>query len=220
MENNPFPIPDQKNYEYALNQAYQIAREKLAGIGDIEEQCRKSGTDYREYESGRAIIVRYLNRPFLITLPGGDVLAEGSDEELPLREKVLVMHYFLSATGAPFSNNQITFRELPEGKVYLRTFAKRTTSPLAKFFSHEPPLILKIGEQFGGKPAEFGDSSVTINAFPKVPLTFVIWSGDEEFSPEANILFDATITDYLSTEDLIVLCELVTWKLVKLIGEV
>jgi hypothetical protein len=43
----------------------------------------------------------------------------------------------------------------------------------------------------------------------------VLWKGDEEVSPNGNILFDANISDYLSTEDVTVLCETITWKLVK-----
>jgi hypothetical protein len=56
---------------------------------------------------------------------------------------------------------------------------------------------------------------VTINAFDRVPVTFVLWRGDEELSPNGNILFDANISDYLSTEDVTVLSETIIWKLVK-----
>jgi hypothetical protein len=56
---------------------------------------------------------------------------------------------------------------------------------------------------------------VTINAFDRVPLTLVLWRGDEEVAPNGNILFDANISDYLSTEDVTVLSETIVWKLVK-----
>jgi hypothetical protein len=48
-----------------------------------------------------------------------------------------------------------------------------------------------------------------------VPLTLVLWRGDEEVAPNGNILFDANISDYLSTEDVAVLSETITWRLVK-----
>jgi len=56
---------------------------------------------------------------------------------------------------------------------------------------------------------------VTINAFAHVPITLVLWKGDEELAPNGNILFDANISDYLSTEDVTVLTETIIWKLVK-----
>jgi len=43
----------------------------------------------------------------------------------------------------------------------------------------------------------------------------VLWRGDEELAPNGNILFDANISDYLSTEDVTVLSETIIWKLVK-----
>ena len=51
------------------------------------------------------------------------------------------------------------------------------------------------------------------------PVTIIMWRGDEEFASRGNILFDAAISDYLSTYDATVLCESITWKSVKLSRE-
>jgi len=211
MENQHIQVPDYKDYEYPLSQAYKIACAQLSGIKDIAQKCRISGLECKEMERGWEIAVSYLGQSCKITFPDIDVLSE---VPVPLREKILIMHYFLKADGIPLSGKIITFRELPEGKVYLRTFAKRTTNHLVKFFGEEPELLLKTAGKLGGSRTDYGDVGVIIPAFKYVPLTFVIWKGDNEFPPEANILFDSTITDYLSTEDLIVLCEIITWKMV------
>jgi len=47
----------------------------------------------------------------------------------------------------------------------------------------------------------------------------VLWQGDEEFPPEGNILLDRTISHFLPAEDIIVVCETVSRKLVKLLKE-
>ena len=64
---------------------------------------------------------------------------------------------------------------------------------------------------------DYGDVAVTVNAFSRVPITFILWRGDEEFLPEGNIIFDSTISDYLSTEDINMLCETMAWRLVRLL---
>ena len=215
MDKRRLAVPEYKNYEYAYNQAYELACEKLAEIEDIERQCRKSGAQYQVKKSGKSISIRYLNQFYNISLPDIQVSLADSGEEVPIREKVLILHYFLSAKGTPISNNLIAFGELPEGKVYLPTFAKRTTNQIAKFFGKEPELLVEAGEGLGGYRTDYGDTAVTIHAFEHVPITIVLWRGDDELPPEGNILFDATITDYLSTEDTIVLCEIITWKLVR-----
>jgi hypothetical protein len=47
-----------------------------------------------------------------------------------------------------------------------------------------------------------------------VPIALIFWSGDEEFQPEARILFDSTIPTYLSTEDVAVLAQQTVFGLI------
>ena len=75
--------------------------------------------------------------------------------------------------------------------------------------------MIAAAEKLGGRRVDYGDIAVTIDAFPRVPVTMVLWRGDAEFPPEGNILFDSTITDYLSAEDINVLCETIAWRLVR-----
>ena len=65
---------------------------------------------------------------------------------------------------------------------------------------------------------DYGDVAVTVDAFCYVPLTFVLWRGDAEFTPSASIMFDATITDYLAAEDIVVVCETIAWTIVRSLG--
>jgi len=69
MESKHLPLPGQKNYQYA----YELACEQLAGIEDIEQQCRKSGAQYQVIDSQKTIIIQYLNQSYLITLPSIEI---------------------------------------------------------------------------------------------------------------------------------------------------
>jgi hypothetical protein len=213
MENRVLSSPKLK-HEYGYEQAYQLAGEQLAKIDDIEQQCLKSGARY--IDSKKVIILEYLNQSYQITLPGIEILLPDS-EEVPLKDKILLLHYLTQAKGTPLLNRVITYRELPEGTSYFPTFAKRAIKPLVDNFGDEPQQLLKVAEILGGRKADYGDVAVTINAFRRVPITLVLWRGDEEFPAAGNILFDSTISDYLTTEDINVLCESIAWRLVKLL---
>ncbi len=215
MESRRLTLPEQKNYEYAYELAYKLASEQLAGINDIEEQCHKSGTQYQVTNSQKAILIQYLNRPYLITIPDVKVSLVDSTEEVPIRDRILILHYFITAKGTPLANRAITFRELPEGSVYYPTFSKRTIKPLVDNFSKEPHLLVDVSENLGGHKVDYGDTAIIVNAFNRVPITIVLWRGDEEFAPQGSVLFDATIPDYLPTEDITVLCETITWRLIR-----
>jgi hypothetical protein len=82
-------------------------------------------------------------------------------------------------------------------------------------FGRQPDLLLEATQPFGGHEAQLGDASVTVDAFPHVPVTLVIWKGDDELPPSGNVFFDASITDYLPTEDVTVLAGNLVWKVVK-----
>ena len=218
MESKRFSLPNQRNYEYAYNLAYKLAREELAKIQDIAQQCRRSGAHYQEIDSQKLITLEYLNRSYQITLPDIDVTLVDSQEPVPLKTKVLLLHYFIRAKGAPPSGKMITFKELPGGTSYFPTFIKRIINPLLKRFGKEPQRLLETARKLGGHKADYGDVAVTIDAFCYVPLTFVLWRGDAEFTPSASIMFDATITDYLAAEDIVVVCETIAWTIVRSLG--
>jgi len=208
-------LPNQRNYQYGYGLAYKLACEQLTKIGDIDQLCLRSGARYQVIDSQEIILLEYLNRSYQITLPDIDISLIDSQQEVPIRDKILMLHYLTSARGVPLSNKLIAYKELPEGASYSPTFAKRAIKPLLDHFGKEPRLLLDVAQKLGGNKAEYGDVAVTINAFSYVPITLVLWRGDEEFAPEGSILFDSTISDYLSTEDINVLCETIAWRLVK-----
>jgi hypothetical protein len=199
-------------WERGFELSYKFACEQLAKISDIEEQCRKSGARYLD---SHEIVINYLNQPYHIMLPGGKILLEDSGLEAPLRDRILILHYFTGAKGTPATGRLIAYKQLPGGISYFPAFSQRAIAPFVKHFGRNPELLIKAAAKLGGCEADHGDVSVTINAFDHVPITLVLWRGDEELAPNGNILFDANISDYLSTEDVTVLCETIIWKLVK-----
>ncbi|OGO30964.1 MAG: hypothetical protein A2Z29_01060 [Chloroflexi bacterium RBG_16_56_11] len=208
-------VPKQNVREYAYGLAHRLAREKLAAIADIESQCRKSGARYLPAE--KSVVLEHLNRSYQISFPQGEVMLVGSDEAVPARDKILVLHYFINARGTPLSGRMITYKELQEGINYYPTFFKRAISPVVDNFRDKPEMLPEVAKKLGGEKADFGDIATTIYAFPRVPVTFVLWLGDGEFPPDGNIMFDSTITDYLPTEDITILCEIIAWRLVRLL---
>jgi hypothetical protein len=198
-------------WERGFDISYKLAREKLAKI-DIEEQCRKSGAQRVEPND---VVIHYLNQSYHIMLPDVKVLLGDGGMEASLRDKILILHYFAGAKGTPATGKSIAYKQLPGGISYFPAFSRRAIAPLVKHFGKSPELLKKAAAKLGGREADYGDVSVTINAFARVPITLVLWKGDEELAPNGNILFDANIPDYLSTEDATVLTETIIWKLVK-----
>ncbi len=197
--------------EQAYELAYKLASEQLVSM-DIEEICGKTGAQRMD---SNKIIIKYLNQPYLITLPDVEISLRDSEEEAPLKDRILILHYLTLAKGTPATNRLITFKQLPGGASYFPAFSQRAIKPLLNHFGKEPELLTDAAAKLGGYKANYGDVAITINAFPRVPITFALWRGDDEFPPRGSIMFDASISAYLSTEDTTMLCETIIWRLVK-----
>lgn len=214
MKRRSLASPKQRNYQYGYELALKLASQKLANI-NIEEQCQKAGAELKLLASKKIITLAYLNQSYQITLPEMAFSSLDSQEPIQPREKLLMLHYLIQASGSPINCTKITYKELPEGASYFPTFYKRAIKPLVDNFSKELNRLLYAAKKLGGHRADYGDLSVTINAFRRVPLTLVLWYGDEELVPEGSILFDSNISGYLSAEDITVLCETIAWRLVQ-----
>jgi hypothetical protein len=215
MKNSSLSLPKYKDYEYGYNLAYELAGEQLAASGDLKQRCIKSGADYKRAGAKEIITVEFLNQAYRVTMPGVKVEMVGSGAEVPASDKILILHYLTLASGTALSGKPIAFQELPEGASYLRTFDKRSIAPLVRHFGGEPERLIELAKRLGGRKADYGDAAVIINGFKLVPVTLVLWRGDQEFPPRVNILFDATISEYLSTYDITVLCDAIVWRLVR-----
>jgi hypothetical protein len=204
-------MPRVDDYKNALDMARQEFRRK-----DPQALSRKSGTHYGSDSQGGIFELPFINRPITVSWPEGRITGPDPAQELSLQEQVLILHYLLQVTEAPLTMNWITFREIPSGEFYYSAFVKRAKEPLVKTFGHRPQLLADLGSQLGGTRWEEGDVSVYFQAFPKIPVCLVLWAGDDEFPPDGNILFDASIAQFLSAEDVAVLSGMVIYPLVGL----
>ena len=94
-------------------------------------------------------------------------------------------------------------------------FQRRAKLPLIQTFGGDPELLIRLAnELLGADPSDQGDYSVIVQALPWVPIALILWRGDDEFPPEGNILFDRSITRFLSAEDIAWLAGMVIYPLI------
>jgi Domain of unknown function (DUF3786) len=172
-----------------------------------------SGAEYFVEDGRDGLIVPYFGQPRRIAWPEVMVTPGAGPGEIALQEQILILHYLLHASGEPLAGRAIDFREVPEGGFYWSAFVSRAQKPLLETFGHDLKLYLKVAVSLGGQPQPLGDAAATFLAFPRVPITHVLWGGDEEFPSEGNILFDATIPGYFPTEDIAALAGASVYRL-------
>lgn len=153
---------------------------------------------------------------YFVNLQTGEILDNLKGEKVADPSEHYVLYTLLThyAQANPTQKGKlIKFRDLPGGNAYERAFNKRAIAPIAQAFGTHSENLLKAAKLLNGIQKSYGDTAVEIPALPQIPLTYILWKGDEEISASATILFDSSANQYLPTEDLAVLGEVTTKRL-------
>jgi hypothetical protein len=154
-------------------------------------------------------VITFLNREYVVSLPEKKVLSAGFAEEL------CILTYLINSQDLPVADKLSTAQALPEGQFFFRGPHKLSTEKLGEVFGQCPERLYEVTDEFGAKRREFGDASIELYVLPRVPLTIVIWQGDEEFGSRASILFDETAAAQLPLDALWAAVDLAIKALVK-----
>ena len=201
-------LTKQKNYQ----QSFELACTSIKEM-DLEERAKKAGSDYQKGEDGAKIIIDFFAEPYHIHFPQIEFYSP-SKKTVSLVTRILLLHYLIRADGSPLTGKWVGYKDIPGGLLYAGVFARRVIEPLVRKFGNSAKWFKEIGKKLGGKSVEVGDASFILHAFPFIPLQYVLWEGDEEFPPSVQLLFDASVDHYLSLEDIVVLGQMATGRLI------
>ena len=193
-----------------FQQARDLAAQELKRQS-LDEIAGRSGL----YKQTEAILkVPFLGRTYHIDYPDFTFRDhEDSQAQVPLQEQVLILHY-LQGCMPNLKNQWVAYREIPGAGFYFGAFAKRALEPLKKVFGGNVKGLSAAASQLGGEPLDTGDAAYQFVPLPYTPVQLIVWQEDDEFPAEANILFDASVGDYLSPEDAAWLASLVVYRLI------
>lgn len=199
-------------------QALEMSKNSLS-VKDPALIADCSGALLHESEDGgRSLSLDFLNRRIIISWPGMGISFMDSGEDLPVQQQVLILHYLCGtvSTCEPAGEEAlISFQDVPDGRFYMGAFIKRAKDPLLKAFGQDPSrLVALCSNIYDAAGLDYGDHSVIVKALPRVSIALVLWEGDEEFPPDANILFNKDIANILPAEDIAWLSGMVIYPLV------
>jgi hypothetical protein len=196
----------------AYESAYQKAGLEIR-VSDLEELCERSGAVL----NGRTIRVSFFGSRVEILIPeNGNV--EFQPSEVPLAERILILHYLLGRESRPTRGSMVAFKNLPGASFYDQTYQKRGPQRIARRFGQNVAEFRKACRSLNWQEAELGDASFQFDILPKIRGLLVLHAGDEEFPPEVNILFNDEIGNFLPLEDVAVLAGLIATRLSKSIN--
>lgn len=109
----------------------------------------------------------------------------------PLLE-LMTLIYLLHAGPAIPTGRIVGPTELKEGH-FFRGPHELPTDKISARFGNDLEGFRKAAESLGGGAVAMADAAFRINPFPKIPLFFLLWAGDDEFPARSSILFDSSV---------------------------
>jgi hypothetical protein len=177
---------------------------------DLAAVCRNALATEHPPEG---LLLSFMEETLLVDLQESDlkIARHGGWEKMnyPLLE-LLSLVYLLNAARASLNNEMVSAQQLKTSHFFQGPH-ELNLDPLIRRFGNDLGGFNEAALKIGGEPQNLADAGFKILTFPKVPLYYLLWKGDEEFNPRLSVLFDRSIEKHLSADAI--------WGLVNLVSD-
>ena len=172
-----------------------------------ESALNKAWEDLDRLNPPKIIPVKFLADEYTIDLNARQVISLACNAPAKDFTAILLLHYLAcKLKGLPAVTQEwLSFKELSGVEGYLPAFRKRAIEPIIRKYGRHPESLLEDLERLPAKRTNQADVSIVLEVLEGVPALVNLWRADDEFGPEANMLFDRSISQIFSTEDIVVL---------------
>jgi hypothetical protein len=161
--------------------------------------------------------ILFLNEEYTVDVADKKILSS-TGQEAEFIEQLCILSYLINAVDVPEAGKLVKGDSLAGGEFFFKGVHALETARLEECFGECPDLLFDIAESFDAIRCDFGDASIKLYAFSRIPLTIVIWQSDDEFPARASILFDKTANKQLPLDALLAVANYTIKSLVAAAG--
>ena len=153
---------------------------------------------------GKEFYVNLLGREFAISHPACVIRAVDGGTLPPLPTQTFLLRYLLEAKAVAWSGAWKTFREMPWGELYIKPYTGRVLTRAAFTFGTRLAAFRKGAEALGGQEVKNGDAGYEFSLIGDYRMRILVWEGDDEFPPNAQVLYSDNFAEGFAAEDRVV----------------
>ena len=153
---------------------------------------------------GKEFTVKLLGREFAISHPDYAIRALDGGKEPPLSTQTFLLRYLLESRTVAWKGQWKTFREMPWGEMYIKPYTGRVLTRAAYTFSFKLDAFRAAAEKMGAEAVKHGDAGYRFDLIGGYQMQILVWAGDEEFPPNAQILYSDNFAEGFAAEDRVV----------------
>lgn len=153
---------------------------------------------------GAEFTLRLLGREFAIAHPGYAIRALDGGAVPPLPTQTFLLRYLLEGKNIKWNGQWKTFREMPWGEMYIQPYTGRVLTRAAFTFGTRLDDFRKASEKMGAVKLPHGDAGYQFELVHGYQMQILVWEGDEEFPPNAQVLYSDNFETGFAPEDRVV----------------
>ena len=153
---------------------------------------------------GKEFYITLLGREYAISHPGYAIRALDGGKEPPLPTQTFLLRYLLEGKTVADGNSWLTFREMPWGELYITPYTGRVLTRAAFTFGTRVAAFRAACEKMGAQAVNHGDAGFQFDFLGGYRMQILVWEGDDEFPPNAQILYSDNFSNGFAAEDRVV----------------
>ena len=153
---------------------------------------------------GKEFYVNLLGRTFAISHPDYAIRTLDEEKLPPLPTQTFLLRYLLECKDVAWGGQWKTFREMPWGEMYIKPYTGRVLTRAAFTFGFRIPAFRAAAEKMGAEPVKHGDAGFEFQLVGGYKMQILVWEGDDEFPPNAQVLYSDNFADGFAAEDRVV----------------
>ena len=153
---------------------------------------------------GKEFYVNLLGREFAISHPEYSLRAMDGGKLPPLPTQTFLLRYLLESRQMAWAGEWKTFREMPWGEMYIKPYTGRVLTRAAFTFGTRAAAFKAAAEKMGAEAVKHGDAGFEFNLIGGYKMRILVWEGDDEFPPNAQILYSDNFAEGFAAEDRVV----------------
>lgn len=153
---------------------------------------------------GKEFTLTLLGRAFAISHPDYAIRALDGGTLPPLPTQTFLLRYLLESRDVAWKGEWKTFREMPWGEMYITPYTGRVLTRAAFTLGTRVAKFRAAAEKMGAEPVPHGDAGFRFTLVGGYEMQILVWEGDEEFPPSAQVLYSDNFAEGFAAEDRVV----------------
>ena len=174
--------------------------EKFRALDPAEVVARVTDVTFAAGE----FAVKLMGRTFAISHPDYQIRALDGGAVPPLPTQTFLLRYLLESKDVAWNGQWKTFREMPWGEMYIKPYTGRVLTRAAFTLGTRVAAFRAAAEKMGATAVPHGDAGYLVDLIGGYRMQIMVWEGDEEFPPNAQVLYSDNFEDGFAAEDRVV----------------